>query len=153
MPSVHMQLSLFDDSTRQVLSAAGFVASMKLAMRRAVESSGLSREQVVDAMNNVVRSTGKGLCKGIKFITLPTLEKWLADGERGQLPDLWGLHVLMLACGSEKMPLEVWLSFFGCSVLDAGEREKLEYADLVLRKKSQDKRQRELEAKLLESKK
>lgn len=145
------QLSLFGDPGQWIVSSAGFVAGMKTAMRQLVDESGLSRDQVVDAMNAIVRATGKGLCKGSKFITLPTLEKWLGDEPRGQLPDLWGMHVLMLACQWGMRPLEVWLAFFGCSVLDAAGREKMELAELELEKTRRDKRRRELKAKLLES--
>jgi hypothetical protein len=80
------QFSLFGDNSRRILSSAGFVAAMKAAMRGIVDASGKSREQVVEDMNDVVRTTGKGLCKGTKFISLATLEKWLAGEERGQLP-------------------------------------------------------------------
>ena len=147
-----MQLSLFGEINRRLLSAGGFVAGMKAALRKIVDDSGLSRDQTVDAMNDIVRATGKGLCKGNKFIKLATLEKWLADEERGQLPDLWGMHVLMLACGSRLHPLEVWLAFFDCAVLDEAGRDKLEFAEMELERESRDKRRRELKAKLMENK-
>jgi hypothetical protein len=144
-----VQFSLFGDS-RQVMSSAGFVAGMKAAMRGIVDGSGKSREQIKDAMNEIVRATGKGLCKGTKFITLPTLEKWLASEERGQLPDLWGMHVLMLATGNNLKPLETWLMYFDCSVLDAVGRKKLELADLELGRKLLEKRRRKLKEELSE---
>lgn len=148
-----MQLSLFGEVNRKILSSGGFVAGMKSALRKIVDDSGLSREQTVDAMNDIVRATGKGLCKGSKFITLSTLEKWLADEGRGQLPDLWGMHVLMLACGGRMHPLEVWLAFFDCGVLDEAGRQKLEFAEIELEREGREKRRRELKAKLLESRK
>lgn len=151
MPHTPVQLSLFNDMNRRILSSGGFVAGMKAAMRKVVDSSGLSRDHVIDAMNDIVRATGKGLCKGSKFITLPTLEKWLADEERGQLPDLWGMHVLILACGSRLHPLEVWLSFFDCGVLDEAGRDKVELADLEIEREGRDKRRRALKAKLMEN--
>jgi len=126
------QMPLFGDNCRRIISSAGFVASMKASMRGIVEASGKSRDQVVDEMNRIVAVTGKGLCKGSRNISLDTLEKWLADAERGQLPDLWGLHVLMLAAGNSLHPLEAWLNFFDCGVLDSFGRKKLAYADLEL---------------------
>lgn len=147
-----LQLSLFSNINQQILSTGGFVAGMKAAMRNTVDASGLSREQVVDAMNEIVRATGKGLCKGSKLIKLPTLEKWLADEERGQLPDLWGMHVLILACGSHLHPFTVWLSFFNCGVLDERGREKIELAELEIEHNSRERRRRELKAKLMEKK-
>jgi hypothetical protein len=148
MPQAAKQLSLFH-VRREVVASAGFVASMKAAMRRIVEAGGKSREQVVDAMNEIVRATGKGLCKGSKNISLPTLEKWLADEERGQLPDVWGLHVLMLATGNRLQPLEAWLALFDCSILDDVGREKLEFAELELKRENEDARRRNLKKKLM----
>jgi hypothetical protein len=145
------QLSLFGHGNSQrIISSAGFVAGMKAAMRGVVEASGKSRDQVVDEMNRIVGLTGKGLCKGSKNISRDTLEKWLADAERGQLPDLWGLHVLILATGNRLHPLEVWLNFFDCSLLDAFGRKKLEYAELELTREPMEKRRRRLKAELLE---
>jgi hypothetical protein len=148
MPQTAKQLSLFAASRREVIASGGFVAGMKAAMRHIVDASGKSRDHVVDAMNEIVRATGKGLCKGTKYISTATLEKWLASEERGQLPDLWGLHVLMLATGNRLQPLETWLEFYGCSVLDAVGKEKLEYAELELDREVKEKRRRALKAKL-----
>lgn len=155
MTSSPVQLSLFDETTRKLLSSVGFVASMKMAMRGIVEASGLSREQVVDEMNDLVRMANKGrkgLCKGSKFISLSVLEKWLADEERAQLPDLWGLHILLLATGNRLQPLEAWLALFGCAVLDEAGRDKLEFAELEIERESRDARRRALKTKLMENK-
>lgn len=150
MPKSPVQLSLFDEPSRKLLSSVGFVAAMKATMRGIVEASGLSRDQVVDAMNDLVRISGKGLCKGSKFISLPTLEKWLADEERAQLPDLWGLHVLILATGNRLQPLEAWLALFGCGILDETGRKKLELAELELEREPREKLRRKLKAELME---
>lgn len=149
-----VQLSLFDETSRKVLSSVGFVAGMKAAMRGMVEASGMSRDQVVDAMNGLVRISSKGrkgLCKGSKFISLSVLEKWLGDEDRAQLPDLWGLHILILATGNRLLPLEAWLALFGCGVLDEASRKKLEFAELELERESRDKRRRKLKAELMET--
>jgi hypothetical protein len=143
------QLSLFDANSQRIMCSAGFVVSMKAAMRGIVEASGKSRDQVVDEMNRIASVAGKGLCKGSKNISRDTLEKWLADAERGQMPDLWGLHVLILATGSRLHPLEVWLAFFDCGVLDAFGRKKLEYAELELAREPAEKRRRRLKAELI----
>ncbi len=142
------QLSLFGDNSQRIMSSAGFVAGMKAAMRGIVEASGKSRDHIVDEMNRIVAVTGKGLCKGTKNISRDTLEKWLASEERGQLPDLWGLHVLIMAAGNNLQPLETWLMFFDCSVLDAVGRKKLEFADLELDREPKERRRRKLKAEL-----
>lgn len=152
MRSSPVQLSLFSDLNHRILASGGFVAGMKAAMREIVDASGLSRDHVIDAMNDIVRATGKGLCKGSKFISLSSLEKWLADEERGQLPDLWGMHVLLLATGSNLTPLEAWLSFFGCSILDETGKDKLEFAEMEIDRERRERRRKELKTKLMERK-
>ena len=149
MNAAARQLPLFGENSQRIIPSAGFVAAMKAAMREIVESSGKSRDQVVDEMNRIFGLTGKGLCKGSKEISRATLEKWLADAERGQLPDLWGLHVLILATGNRLQPLEYWLSVFDCGVLDAIGRKKLEYAELELDREPREARRRRLKKELL----
>ena len=53
-----------------------------------------SRAQVVDVMNDISKAAGRG-----KNYSVPTLEKWVANEERGQLPNLWNFEVLQLAIG------------------------------------------------------
>jgi hypothetical protein len=144
------QLLLYGENSQRIMCSAGFVVAMKAAMRGIVEASGQSRDHIVDEMNRIASVAGKGLCKGSKYITLPTLEKWLADAERGQLPDLWGMHVLILATGNRLHPLEVWLGFFDCSVLDAFGRKKMKYAELELEREPKEKLRRKLKRELLE---
>lgn len=151
MTSSPVQLSLFDASNQRIFASVCFVPEMKAALRAMVKASGLSREQVVDAMNAIIAMLdGKGLAKGNKRMSLATLEKWLADAERAQLPDLWGLHVLMLAMGGNINPLETWLNFYGCGVMDECSRKKVELMDLELERERRDKRRRELKQELTE---
>ena len=145
-----IQLSFFDEPHRshQIFTAGGFVAAIKAAMRKSIVDSGLSRAQVADEMNAIARSVGRALCKGSKDISIDTLEKWLASEERGQLPDSFGLHVLMLATRSSH-PMDVWLAFFDCAVLDPVNRKRLEYAELTLQRKVPAKRTKQLEDELM----
>jgi len=143
------QLSLYGENSQRIIASAGFVASMKAALRGMVEASGKSRDHVVDEMNRIVAFSGKGLCKGSKNISVETLNKWLADVERGQLPDLWGLHVLILATGNRLDPLEFWLSIFDCSILDAWGRKKIKFAELELEREPKEKLRRKLKAELI----
>lgn len=151
MTTKPIQLSLFDTANQRIFASVRFVSDMKAALRAIVKASGLSREQVVDAMNAIIRTLdGKALSKGDKLISLATLEKWLGDEKRGQLPDLWGLHILMLALDGNTNPLDVWLNFYGCGVMDERARKKVELMDLELEQKRRDKRRRELKQELAE---
>ena len=138
------QLSLFDARNQQTLLLGGFVASMKGAMRRMVEQSGLSRAQVVDQMNAISKNAGKG-----RKHNLPTLEKWLADEERGQLPNLLDLETLQLATGS-MLGLETWLAMHGCGVMDENARLMVEFAKLELGRAESEKQRRQLKERLAE---
>ena len=151
MTTKPVQLSLFDTANQRIFASVRFVSEMKSVLRAIVKASGLSREQVVDAMNAIIRTLdGKGLAKGSKLISLATLEKWLADEERAQLPDLWGLHVLMLALDGNINPLEVWLGFYGYGVMDECAKKKVELMDLELERERHDKRRRKLKQELME---
>ena len=141
-----VHLSLFDEHNRKILAAAGFMASMKAAMRRMLDGCELSRAQVVDVMNAISKSAGKG-----KKFSVPTLEKWVADEERGQLPDLWGFEVLQLATQS-RHGLEAWLALHGFSIMDDAARKKIAFAELEMEREDNRKRRNELKAQLKEMK-
>ena len=68
------QLSLFDTPTFNT------VKLQKEAMRAAVKKCGLSREQVVDRMNDLAGRYGVGLASN-GGLTLDTFEKWINPGE------------------------------------------------------------------------
>ena len=139
-----LQLSLFDEHNRRILAAAGFMASMKAAMRRMLDDCRLSRAQVVDVMNTISKAAGRG-----KKYSVPTLEKWVADEERGQLPNLWDFEVLQLATQS-RHGLEAWLALHGLSIMDDEARKKVAFAELEMDREDNRKRRNELKAQLKE---
>ena len=144
MPSFPQQLSLFDSRNQQALLLGGFVASMKGTIRRMLEQSGFSRAQFVDRMNAISKGIGKG-----KKYTLATLEKWAADGERGQLPNLLDFEIIQLAAGS-MLGLETWLAMQGFGLMDEEARMKVELAEIELARPDIDKRRRQLKERLTE---
>ena len=152
MATSQLQLPYFDDLMSGLLDAHEFVTSMKMAMRVAVEQSGMSREQIVDRMNAIVRIADKGLCKGSRFITLSVFEKWLGDEKRGELPNLYGFHILILATSKNTHPFRVWLQMYGCDVLTTEGKKKLELAELEITRSATEKRRRKLKAELMEGK-
>ena len=137
-----LHLSLFEERNRQILSAAGFVASMKAAMRRMLDGSGLSRAQVVDVMNDISKAAGRG-----RKYSVATLEKWAADEERGQLPNLWDFEVLQLATGS-RQGLEAWLALHGLGIMDEAARKKVAFAELEIEREANRQRRQELKKQI-----
>jgi len=118
------QLSLFDLASPEIWADRGYVAVIKAAMRRAVTESGFSRDHVVDKMNAL--ADGRALTRGRKkIISKDTLDKWLADEERAQMPSGFALDIFMRATGS-LAPLESWLSLYECAVLTPKGKKALE---------------------------
>lgn len=141
------QLSLFDNSSPEMLSGGGYIAVLKAAMRRAAAESGLSRAQIVDKMNTL--AGGRALTQGSKKgVSEDTFDKWMADEDRAQMPSGFALDVFMRAIGS-LAPLEAWLGIYGCAVLTPTGKKTLEYAGIVLEGKIKAKRKRSLEDELL----
>lgn len=106
------QLSLFTESTR-IMQAGAFISAIKAALRRAAEDCGLSRDQIVEAINAVTLATGKRLTAGrSKVIHRDTLDKWLASEEAEHVPGLLAVHVFCIATASNT-PLLVWLALLG----------------------------------------
>ena len=148
MSSTPVQTST-NNRDMQILAAEKFMSDIKAAMRRAVKASGHSRDHIVDAINDIIRHGDvKGVCKGSEYLSLSTFEKWLADEERGQLPSLMGLHLLMLVTSRD--PLEKWVALYDCIVVDAKARLKLEIMELEIAMAANEKRQKELWRKLME---
>jgi hypothetical protein len=56
----------------------------------------------------------------------------------------------MLATDNRLQPLETWLAFWRCGVLDEVGRKKLEYAELEIDREAKEKRRRKLKAELVE---
>lgn len=109
------QLSLFTEST-QIMQAGAFVPAIKAALRRAAEESGMSREQIVDAMNAITLATGKQLTAGrSKKIHQDTLDKWLASEEKDHVPSLLAVHVFCVAAKTHT-PLVAWITLLGGGV-------------------------------------
>jgi len=82
------QLNIFETITYNI------VKPVKLAMVQAVKLSGLSREEIVDGMNELAEQFGVNLIKGSgKRLTVDTLEKWLNPNDRTRVINLKSLPI------------------------------------------------------------
>lgn len=150
-------LSLFDDAnrkaeerSRKAMRAAGFVSALKGAMFRSAKASALSRDQIVDEMNELAAAAGKRLTQGrAKGIARDTLDKWLASEDAEHVPGIYAVHVFCLAL-DDPTPLRFWLdSGFGEKTAGPETLKLAEYARGVLEHKLRTKRQRHLEDELI----
>lgn len=139
------QNGLFDSAA---LQAAGLVPRIKAAMRVCVESSGMSREQVLDRMNDICLSAGVKLTQGnSKALGLATLDKWLNVADRDHMPGILALNVFCAAI-KNTTPFDIQLAMHGCEVMTPEGRIERDYGRACLAEKKARKRKRQLEATL-----
>lgn len=156
-------LSLFDDAnrmaeenrsaevrSRKAMRAAGFINALKGSMFRAAKASPLSRDQIVDEMNELAAAAGRRLTQGrAKGIARDTLDKWLATEDVDHVPSIYAVHVFCLAL-DDPSPLRFWLeAMFGETTAGPDILKLAEYARGVLEHKLRTKRQRTLEDHLI----
>ena len=148
------QLSLFTEST-QIMQAGAFISAIKAAMRRTAAESGMSREQIVDAMNAITMATGKRLTAGrSKGIHKDTLDKWLASEEAEHVPPLLAVHVFCVATKSHT-PLVAWITLLGGGVEVMTEEDRFyrDYGRAVMRRKEAAEKEKDAEKRIKEAKK
>ncbi len=142
MTNKPIQLNLFNRPTLNV------VRPVKRAMNEDVRACGLSREQIVDKMNDLAVSYSVGLVNGSgKQLTIDTFEKWLNLNEPTRNIPFKAVPIFCAAVGR-------------CSVLDAiaqplhlrvvGEREQklIRLAEAKLAIKEKNRLVRKIEAEL-----
>ncbi len=140
------RLSLFDDDP--VTKLAGLLPALSAAMNRAAnESRSLSREQIVDRMNDMARRAGVSLNSNARTLSVAVLEKWLNPSETGHRPSLAAVHVFCLVLDDVR-PLEVLLGLHGCGLMTREDRKLRDYGAAILAERDARKRKKQLEAKL-----
>lgn len=141
---MNRQLSLFDAENRRVAHIAGFASFVRAAMNRAAAASPLSREQIVERMNELARAAGVRMTRGnAKKISLDTLEKWL-NPYGDYAPSLLAVEIFMRAAGTLE-PLGSWLSLHGCEFMTDEDRAYRDLGKIKLDQKEAAARARELE--------
>ena len=127
------QLPLFGQSLDVALP-------LKRAMAAALRQSPLSREQIVDRLNELLSEEGVGL-----RVTINMLEKWVAPSARHMIP----VQVLPFFCrvvGSAR-PVEVLAGALGLRLAGPREQHLIALGEAALEaKRASAKRRRALEA-------
>lgn len=136
------QLGLFEQPSLNV------IFELKKAMNDAVVMSGMSREQVVDRMNEVAMKYGICLMSGnAKKLNLATFEKWLNPADHARCPSIKALPVFCAAV-KNMAPLQVLAQPLGGRLIDSDEIKLLEWAKAYHEAKKARKRMRQLEAEI-----
>jgi hypothetical protein len=133
----HKQLQLFDAPTFNV------VKPQKEAMRTAVKGCGLSREQIVDQMNDLAGRYGVSLASN-GGLTLDTFEKWINPGELNrQMP----MKALPIFCAiiNDHSAMDVMARPLGVEVIGPVDQNLLKWARAYFKARDARKAMRQLE--------
>lgn len=136
-----VQLNMFSSSR---LNA---VAGLREAMNVATKKSGLSREEVLERINELARRFGVHLVKGKGDLSLDTFEKWLNPKALEYMPALQALPIFCAVVGDIKA-LEPLVKPLGAMVIDADDVKLLEWAREYHNARKSRKRMRQIEAEL-----
>lgn len=116
------------------------VPRMKEAMREAIKESGLSRDQVVDRMNELARAEGIPTGGRTKKLSIDMLEKWLSESAEHLIP--WKLLPIFCYVVNSISPFKPLLAPLGAKVIDQKEELLLEWAKGENQKKAINKKQK-----------
>ncbi len=135
-----IQLELFNQPTLNV------VKPVKEALNNDVRTCGLSREQIVDRMNDLAASYGVGLVSGNgKRLTIDTFEKWLNPNDMNRQIPLKALPVFCAAVG-KCSAIDVMVQPMGLRVIGDREQKLLSWAEAKMAIKEKNKIVRKLES-------
>jgi len=137
------QLGLFNTApTLNVLR------DLKVAMALAAKTSGLSRDELCDRINQLADRYGVRLVKGTgQNLTLDTLEKWLNPEDKERVIPVKALSVFCAATGSIE-PIQVMVAPLGWRVINDRQAKLLELAELDQDVKKKKARMRKIEAEI-----
>ncbi len=137
------QLSLFEVVSLNVGSP------LTEAMVAAERESGLSRGQIVDAMNDLAAQYGVRLSKGNgRNLSLDTLEKWLNPNDLGRTINLKALVIFCRVVGAIS-PIAELVRPLGGQVIGEKDAKLLRWAQHYQRAKEARTAMKKIEAELL----
>ena len=118
---------------------------LKQALAKVVQTSGLSREQALDRVNDLARSYGVHMIQGNGGdVSLETWEKWLNPADQTRMPGLKALAVICAALNSLE-PLRPMVELAGGSLIDSQDAKLLAWAKAYKRAKQAHREMKKLE--------
>jgi len=135
------QLSLFES---QVPDTEPLI---KAAMNRAAKRCGLSRELIVDKMNEIAAMGGYRLNRNARALSLDVFEKWLNPAERDYVPGHNAVACFMAATGDPE-PLQVAAGIQGYDLVGGDDLKVLKAAKLEREIKNLQRQKKRLEQEL-----
>lgn len=135
-----------DDQWPLMAPSYNIDADLAAALARAVEESGLSRDQVCDRLNVEATRCGLRLGNG-KQISKETLDKWLSPSEPGRRISV---PALALLCGilEDRRPLAVLAAPSGFQVIGPEEIRVLRYGHAILTERKAGRERRKIEKEI-----
>jgi transcriptional regulator with XRE-family HTH domain len=123
------------------------VRDIKEALRRAVDQSGLSREQFLDELNDLAIRYGVRLSKGHGKLSKDTFDKWLNRDALVYLPSVAAIPLICQVSGNIEI-IGTLIAPLGGAAIDHEKKKTLEWALAHRDAVKARKRVRELEAQL-----
>jgi len=121
---------------------------LKVAMAKAADATGLSRDELCDRINQLADRYGVRLVKGTgPNLTLATLEKWLNPEDKERVIPAKGLPVFCAAVNSIE-PMQVMAAALGWRVIDEKQARLLRLAELDQEVKRKQAMMKKLKAEL-----
>lgn len=136
-----VQLNMFSSTSLNV------VAGIKEAMNVSAKKCGLSRDEILERMNELARRFGVRLVKGNGDLGRDTFEKWLNPKALEYVPTVQALPIFCAVVGDIKA-LEPLVKPLGAMVIDADDVKLLEWAREYHNARKSRKRMRQIEAEL-----
>lgn len=139
-----IQRGLFDPSPDLVTDPGlALKKSMRDSDREAQARYSMSRDQIIDAMNEMAEQAGVTCNGNARKVTPAIYSKWLSASEKHYIPLRW-LPIFCRAVRSNQ-PLEVYTTFFESVRLVAEEDvKKLKWAEIEIKKRKLTKQARQL---------
>ena len=130
MRKISYQLDLFSNQSLNP------TYEIKRQIRLALAGCNLSRDEIVDRMNEIAVQEGMR-----KTISKATLDNWTKDSDPDRLPSLPWLTIFCRAAGTVA-PIEAMLRPLGCGVLNNDDHNLLAWAKAEMEKRKAAKRAR-----------
>jgi len=136
-----IQIPLFDTPTFNVTKL------LKEAMHAAAKKCGLSRDQIVDGMNDLASRYGVNLVSKKGVLKLDTLEKWINQNDLSRQMPMKALPIFC-AVVSDTSAIDVLARPVGSRVIGHGDQQLLKWAKAYFKARDARRTMRRIESEL-----